>query len=103
MKSAPSRGLLEHFFMLSTGSGDFSGCRAGNGTWHAQLVLRPMSQMGQTRKNSACANVFRVILESGHRSIQSARLKSAIHIGSQSTYIPALGAQAISVLVLVQP
>src|SRR5882757_7129554 len=25
MKSAPSRGLLEHFFMLSIGSGDFSG------------------------------------------------------------------------------
>src|ERR1700682_2065082 len=36
-----------------------------------------MSQLGQTEKNSACANVFRVTPERGHCSIQSACLKGA--------------------------
>jgi hypothetical protein len=33
--------------------------------------------MGQTEENSMRANVFRVIFESGHRSIQSPCLKGA--------------------------
>jgi len=37
-----------------------------------------MSAQGQTEKNSVRANVFRVTPKSGHRSTQSACLKSAI-------------------------
>ena len=36
-----------------------------------------MSEMGQTEKNSARANVFRVTPESGHCATQSACLKGA--------------------------
>jgi hypothetical protein len=38
-----------------------------------------MSETGQTRKNSAGANVFRVTLKSEHRPIRSACLKSAMN------------------------
>ncbi len=46
---------------------------------------RPMSQLGQTEKNSVRANIFRVTAESGHYLIQSACLKGA-KSGSERTY-----------------
>src|SRR3977135_2049049 len=47
----------------------------GNGTDPAlRSWSRPMSQLGQTEKNSVRACVFRFALELGHRSMQSACL-----------------------------
>jgi hypothetical protein len=53
---------------------------------HIRLATHGRSiQLGQTEKNSACANVFRVTPESAHCSIQSACLKGAIN-GSRQPY-----------------
>ena len=48
--------------------------------FHIRLATHGRSiQMGQTEKNSVGANVFRVTSENGHRSIESACLKSAMN------------------------
>src|SRR5260221_437812 len=46
-----------------------------------------MSLLGQTEKNSARANVFRVTPENGHCSIRSASLKSADSVAKVPNYL----------------